>query len=300
MARNLTEKSGLPVLGYDVSQARGELASRSGVAAGSLERIRAECGVIFLSLPKNELVQSTVENLISSCPGGTVVVDMSSTSPAVIRPLYAAAKEKDVSLLDSPVSGGESSAVDGTLALMCGGDKEVFDRVLPLLRTMGKTVTYIGGSGCGCVAKIANNMIVGCNIAALGEAFCFAKKAGLDLETLFEAIKNGFAGSAVMNAKAPRLITGDFSPSARIAVHQKDLKNAAALAKEMNVEIPMSQIVLDYMNQMEKQGRIDEDHCAIASVYEQSMGIALGRDSCSDSSSDSCSLPYERRSKNLP
>jgi 2-hydroxy-3-oxopropionate reductase len=194
----------------------------------------------------------------------------------MIRVLYEKSKSRKIALLDSPVSGGEPAAIDGTLVLMCGGDRDAFDRVLPLLRTMGTTVTYMGGSGNGDVAKIANNMIVGCHLAALGEAFCFAQKAGLDIETLFEAIKNGFAGSAVMNAKAPRLIERDFSPSARIAVHQKDLKNAAELAARMNVKIPLSEIVLDYMNQMEAQGRVDEDHCAIARIYEQSMGIRLG------------------------
>ncbi|MDR3265519.1 MAG: NAD-binding protein, partial [Synergistaceae bacterium] len=238
--------------------------------------ISAECDIIFLSLPRNELVRDIVMELFSSCPAGTIILDTSSTSPDIIRALYEAGKKQGVSLLDSPVSGGEPAAIDGTLVFMCGGDKEPFDQALSFLRAMGRSVTYMGGSGTGAVAKIANNMIVGCHLAALGEAFCFAQKAGLDLEVLFQAIRDGFAGSAVMNAKAPRLIARDFSPSARIAVHQKDLKNAATLAKTMNVEIPLSAMVLGYMDQMEAQGRVDEDHCAIARVYEQSMGVTLG------------------------
>jgi 2-hydroxy-3-oxopropionate reductase len=277
MAINLLKKSELPVWGYDVSAERSDLFARAGGVSADLRAIGAECGVIFLSLPKNALVKSVVDELLSLCPGGTVILDTSSSAPEMIRALYKKAKARRIALLDSPVSGGEPAAIDGTLVLMCGGDKDAFDRALPLLRTMGTTVTYMGGSGNGDVAKIANNMIVGCHLAALGEAFCFAQKAGLDVATLYEAIKNGFAGSAVMNAKAPRLIAGDFSPSARIAVHQKDLRNAAELAERMNVRIPLSEIVLDYMDQMEAQGRVDEDHCAIARIYEQSMGIELGR-----------------------
>jgi 2-hydroxy-3-oxopropionate reductase len=276
MAVNLLKKSGLPVLGCDVSAERSDLFAGAGGVSSDLRTIGAECGVIFLSLPKNELVKSVVDELLSLCPEGTAILDTSSSAPEMIRALYQKAKDRGIALLDSPVSGGEPAAIDGTLVLMCGGDRDVFDRVLPLLRTMG-TGTYMGGSGNGDIAKIANNMIVGCHLAALGEAFCFARKAGLDLETLYEAIKNGFAGSAVMNAKAPRLIAGDFSPSARIAVHQKDLKNAVELAGRMNVKIPLSEIVLGYMDQMEAQGRVDEDHCAVARIYEQSMGIELGR-----------------------
>jgi len=278
MAINLAEKSGLQVWGFDISDERTRLfTERGGGVIGDLRKIGTESDVIFLSLPSNEIVESVVGELLSLCPAGTVIVDTSSSSPEMIRALYKKGKSKGIQLLDCPVSGGEPAAIDGTLALMCGGDRDVFDRVLPLLKTMGSTVTYMGDSGNGAVAKIANNMIVGCHLAVLGEAFCFAKKAGLDIETLYEAIKNGFAGSAVLNAKAPRLIEGNYSPSARIAVHLKDLKNASELARQMNVKIPLSEIVLDYMDKMEVQGRINEDHCAIARIYEQSMGVRLGR-----------------------
>jgi 2-hydroxy-3-oxopropionate reductase len=175
--------------------------------------------------------------------------------------------------VDSPVSGGETGAVDASLVIMSGGDREVFNIVLPYLRRMGSTVTYMGGSGCGSTAKVVNNMLVGIHLAALGEAFCFAKKAGMDPQTLFDAIKNGFAGSAVMNLKAPRLINRDYSASARIAVHQKDLKNAKELAERLGVDIPLSMIVLDYMNQLEAMGKVNEDQCAVARIYEKAMGL---------------------------
>ena len=206
---------------------------------------------------------------------GTIIVDLSSTSPNVIREMYAKAKEADISLIDSPVSGGEVGAIEGTLAMMCGGDKEIFDQVEPLLHFMGSTVTYVGKTGCGSVAKLANNMIVGCNIAAVGEALAFAVKAGLDPEVLYTAIKDGFAGSAVLSSKAPKIISRDFEASARIAVHQKDLKNAVHLADELGIEIPISNMVLDYMNEMEADGKVNEDHCSIAKIYEKRMGVEI-------------------------
>ncbi|MDI6707063.1 MAG: NAD-binding protein, partial [Bacillota bacterium] len=193
----------------------------------------------------------------------------------VIREMYKKASEVGIKLIDSPVSGGEAGAIAGTLVLMCGGDREVFEEVSPLLLCMGRAATYMGQSGCGSIAKLANNMIVGCNIAAVAESFAFATKAGLDPQVLFEAIKDGFAGSAVLYSKAPKIITRDFSASARIAVHQKDLKNAMRLAEELGVEIPMSKMVLGYMNEMDAEGKANEDHCAIAKIFEKNMGVEI-------------------------
>ncbi|MDR2179802.1 MAG: prephenate dehydrogenase/arogenate dehydrogenase family protein [Synergistaceae bacterium] len=278
MAKNLARKSGISVVGYDVSKERCGLFREYGAIADNPEEIYGGCDVVFFCLPTNELLEGCVEALISVAPKGTTVVDMGSTSPEVIRSLSPAAQEKGISLIDSPVSGGEPKAIDGTLALMCGGNEEAFRRVAPLLAMMGSTVTYMGGSGNGSVAKLANNMIVGCNIAAVGEAFCFALKAGLNIETLFEAIRRGFAGSAVLESKAPLVIQGAFTPpSARVSVHQKDLKNAVALAEKMGVEIPLSHKVLDYMNELETQGLAGEDHGAVARIYEQTMGVKLGK-----------------------
>lgn len=275
MAINLMQKGGRSqVTGFDVSEERRELFRQAGgIPAHSIRDVCLACDCIFLCLPKNELVESVVAEILRESPAGTVVTDMGSTSPALIRKLAAQAREKGISLLDSPVSGGETGAIAGTLAIMSGGDKASFDAVRPYLERMGATVTYMGGSGNGSTAKVVNNMIVGIHLAALGEAFCFARKAGLDAGTLFEAIRGGFAGSSVMEIKAPRLISRDYSASARTAVHKKDLDNAGDLAKLLGVDIPLSMKVLDYMNQLEAMGRIDEDHCAVARIYERDMGL---------------------------
>ncbi|HBV67882.1 MAG TPA: hypothetical protein DEF04_06650 [Clostridiales bacterium] len=275
MAMNLV-KNGVQVTGFDVVESRRKAFEESkGISTDKTEIITQSCDIIFLCLPTNDLVKSTIEQVIASGRTGTIVVDLSSTAPSVIREMYPKCLEAEISLLDSPVSGGEAGAIDGTLAIMCGGDKHVFDEVQPLLHHIGKTATYMGGAGCGAVAKLANNMIVGCNIGAVGEALAFAVKAGLDPMTLYNAIKDGFAGSAVLDSKAPKIISRNFEASARIAVHQKDLKNAVDLAGELNIERPMSKMILDYMNEMESEGMVNEDHCAIAKVYEKRMGVEI-------------------------
>lgn len=276
MATNMMKKSGCDVTGFDVMEtARERFAANGGKATANADEIYAESDIIFLCLPKNELVDSTVREIIAKAKPGTVIVDFSSTAPGVIRTLFPLVKAAGMELLDSPVSGGETGAVAGTLVVMSGGEKETFDKVEHLLHCVGSTVTYMGSTGCGCVAKLANNMIVGINLVAVGEAYAYAAKAGLDPAVLFAAIKDGFAQNAVMDAKVPKILSRDFSASARIAVHHKDMKNAMQLANEMGVEIPLSAIVLDHMNQMEEWGLINEDQCALVKVFEKAMGVEV-------------------------
>ena len=221
MAVNLVKKSGQEILGFDIFQEkRMQFAAQGGNAVDSAEVIFTQCDLIFLCLPTNDLVRQTIQKILAAAKPGVIIVDFSSTSPDVIRELYPQAQAKGVRLLDSPVSGGESGAIAGTLVLMCGGEQTVFDEVKPLLLHVGISATYMGDTGCGCVAKLANNMIVGCNIAALAEGFAFAVKAGLNPKVLYEAIKDGFAGSPVMNVKAPKIISRDFSPNCNNKLNQ--------------------------------------------------------------------------------
>lgn len=276
MAINMVKKSEQSVMGFDVlEEKRNIFEENGGIPIGNAEEIYSKCDIVFLCLPTNDLVKSSIQGIIDSGKKGAVIVDLSSTAPSIIREMYKKAKENGVRLLDSPVSGGQEGAIAGTLAIMCGGDKEIFEEVNPLLLSIGSSVTYMGSTGCGSVAKLANNMIVGCNIGAVSESFAFAVKAGIDPEVLFNAIKGGFAGSAVMNSKIPKIISRNFEASARIAIHQKDLKNAVHMAEELDVEIPMSKMVLGYMNQMEAEGKVNEDHCAIAKIYEKNMDIEI-------------------------
>lgn len=276
MAVNLIKHSGHPVMGFDVVPAQTrKLEEAGGQIAQSIEALAAACDVVFMSLPSNQLVFSTVQTVIEHAATGTVIVDLSSTAPTVVRELDAPVREKGMWLLDSPVSGGETGAIAAKLVLMCGGDEAAFKRVEPLLCCIGSKVTHMGPIGCGSIAKLANNMIVGVNILAVGEALAYAKKAGLDPAVLFQAIEAGYAGSVVLSEKAPKILSRDFSASARIAIHQKDLQNAVDLAEQMGVDIPLSAIALDYMNRIREQGGADEDHCACVKIFEQNMGVTI-------------------------
>ena len=251
MTGNLIDKSGCDIYGYDpVPALRERFAARGGKVLDDAKTLYKTCDIIFMCLPTNAIVKATITEIMETARPGTTIVDMGSTSPYVIQELHAAAVEKGFHLLDSPVSGGETGANGGTLVIMCGGEKEVFDEVRPYLLMMGKTATYMGPSGCGSTAKVANNMMVGIHLCAMGEAFAFAKKAGLDPQTLFDAIKGGF-------------------------VHLKDINNAMDVAAHLGVELPMTEIVKEQMDWMDARGMIDEDQCALAKYYEDAMGVEI-------------------------
>lgn len=276
MTSNLIDKSGQTVYGFDpVPELRERFAKRGGTALETGDELYDKCDIIFECLPTNEIVKATVTDIINKAKPGTIIVDMGSTAPNIIKELYEEAKKKDIYLLDSPVSGGETGANGGSLVIMCGGDEEIFEEVKPYLIMMGKTATYMGGTGCGSTAKVANNMMVGIHLLAMDEAYAFAVKAGLNPHTLFDAIKGGFAQSAVMDLKVPKILSRDFSASARIAVHYKDIKNAMALAEHLGVDIPMTKIVKDQMTWMDEHGMINEDQCALVKYYEDAMGVEV-------------------------
>lgn len=276
MATNILKKRENYMVGFDVMEgARNQFAEAGGAVSESIPEIAATCDIIFLCLPKNELVESVGLEVIANGKAGNIIVDCSSTAPAVIRGLYPKAKAAGQHLIDAPVSGGQIGAIEGSLAIMCGGDKEIYDIVEEYLACMGAKVTYVGATGCGDVAKLANNMIVGNHLLAMGEAFAFATKAGLDPAILFEAIKDGYAQSRILDVKVEKMMARDFEPAARIAVHQKDMKNALQLASEMDVEIPFSAMVLEYMNRMEADGLINEDQCALVKPFEKDMNVVV-------------------------
>lgn len=276
MTSNLIHKSKNTIYGYDpVEAARKRFADNGGRVAADAHELYRVCDIICMCLPTNALVKATISEIMEKARPGTIIVDMGSTSPYIIKALYAMACEKGFHLLDSPVSGGETGANDGTLAIMTGGEKEVFDEVKPYLKMMGKTVTYMGPSGCGSTAKLANNMMVGIHLVAMSEAFAFAKKAGLDPQTLFDAIKDGFAQSAVMDLKVPKILSRDFSASARIAVHLKDINNAMEMADHLGADLPMTKIVKEQMDYMRNHDMIDEDQCALVKYYEDAMNVKV-------------------------
>ena len=227
MAKNVVQKCGLPVLGYDVVQQQMDaFREAGGIPVSDPAEIYKACDVILQILPTHPIIRNSVEQAIQYGKPGNVIVDLSSTAPDIILELYQQAKDAGMFLLDSPVSGGNPMAIAGTLAIMTGGDKEAFVKVKPVLACMGSPV-YTGGPASGSVTKLVNNMIGGAILVAIAEGYAFAAKAGIDLQTTFEATRGGFAGGPMYDNQVPKIIKRDYTPGARIAVHRKDILGSA-------------------------------------------------------------------------
>ena len=196
-------------------------------------------------------------------------------APIVAQKVAAACAAKGVEFLDAPVSGGEPKAIDGTLAIMVGGKADVFEQVQPILAKLGATVTLTGAVGAGNVTKLANQIMVACNIAAMGEALVLATRASLDPEVVFNAVKGGLAGSTVLNAKAPMVIARNFKPGFRIKLHQKDLRNALLAAESMKVALPFTAMAQQILMALMNEGKGDLDHSAIVTFIEGMAGVEV-------------------------
>jgi 2-hydroxy-3-oxopropionate reductase len=282
MSRNLI-KAGHELTIYDiVPEAVAEIAGAGATAAASAQEAAAGAEVTITMLPDGPEVEAAVlgaNGVLEGAQPGSVIVDMSSISPIVAQKVGAACAAKGVEFLDAPVSGGEPKAVDGTLAIMVGGEEATFQRVLPLLQAMGSTATLTGAVGAGNVTKLANQIMVACNIAAMGEALVLATKAGLDPEVVFNAVKGGLAGSTVLNAKAPMVINRNFKPGFRIRLHQKDLRNALLAAESMKVSLPFTSMVQQMLVSLMNNGRGELDHSAIVTMIEDMAAVEVKKPS---------------------
>lgn len=278
MSHNLL-KAGYSLVVYDVMPGPiAELAEARAARGESARDTASRSDIIITMLPDGPDVEAAVLNpggILDGAKAGSVIVDMSSINPTVSQKVAAACAAKGVEFLDAPVSGGEPKAIDGTLAIMVGGKQEVFDRVAPILQKMGSTVTLTGPVGAGNVTKLANQIMVACNIAAMGEALVLATRAGLDPEVVFNAVKGGLAGSTVLNAKAPMVISRNFKPGFRIRLHQKDLRNALLAAESMKVSLPFTASVQQILMALMNDGKGDLDHSAIVTFIEDMAGVEV-------------------------
>ena len=278
MSRNLL-KAGYSLVVYDVYQpAVDELTLSGAERAESSRDAASRADIIITMLPDGPDVEAAVLNpggVLEGARRGSVIVDMSSISPMVSQKVAAACAEKGVDFLDAPVSGGEPKAVDGTLAIMVGGNPDTFAKIQPILAKMGSSVTLTGPVGAGNVTKLANQIMVACNIAAMGEALVLATRAGLDPEVVFNAVKGGLAGSTVLNAKAPMVIARNFKPGFRIRLHQKDLRNALLAAESMKVSLPFTSLVQQMLMALMNEGKGDLDHSAIVTFIERMAGTEV-------------------------
>lgn len=275
IAINLVKKTGLTIRGFDVQQDKRDFFKEAGgIPVDEPMEIYTSCDIIMTCLPTHDIIVDTIEGAIKNGKHGNIIIDLSSTAPNIIAKLNKAAEMVGMSLLDSPVSGGEPGAKAGTLAIMAGGRKEIFDEVKNILECIGNPV-YTGQSTTGSVTKLVNNLIGGAMLAAVAEGYSFAAKAGLDPEVLYNATKTGFLGGLMYDNKVPKLINRDFEPGARIAVHRKDIINAKQYAHELGVDIPLTDVVLHIMDWMDDNGMSNIDQIGMVKYYEKKMNTLI-------------------------
>ena len=275
MCRNLLS-AGYTVTVFNRSYgAMAEMQSCGASIGESAADVAGKSDIVITMLPNSPDVKEVVlgkSGVLEGAGKGLIIVDMSSINPIASQEICAEAEKRGCFMLDAPVSGGEPKAIDGTLAIMVGGKEEIFHKVEPILLTMGSSVKLCGGIGAGNTTKLANQVIVAANIAALSEALVLGRKAGVAPEVIFEAIRGGLAGSTVMNSKAPIMLDGNFEPGFRIALHIKDLANALDVGHDVGAPLPLTASVMEMMQWLRANGFDREDHSSLVRYYENLAG----------------------------
>ncbi|PKP58921.1 2-hydroxy-3-oxopropionate reductase [Candidatus Atribacteria bacterium HGW-Atribacteria-1] len=278
MAKNLIN-AGYNMIAHDIiEKALDEIVEYGADRGSSPKNVAENSDVIFTMLPNSPQVKEVVlgENgVIEGVRKGQILIDMSSIAPLVSQEIAKELEKKGVEALDAPVSGGEEKAKSGTLAFMVGGKKEVFEKYKGILDVMGGSVTLVGDIGAGQTTKLANQVIVALNIAAIAEAMVLGKKAGVDPEKIFNAIRGGLAGSKCLEDKAPRMLKGSFTPGFKMKLHLKDLTNVFETSRSLHIAMPLTAQVMEMMQVLIADGNEEIDHGGLALFYEKMNGISL-------------------------
>ncbi len=278
MARNLL-KAGYKMIAFDIDAEALKIVVNAGAEkASSIEEVVGNCEIILTMLPNSPDVEAVVlgeGGVIEAVKKGQILIDMSSIAPLVSQKVAKELADKGVELLDAPVSGGQEKAEAGTLAFMVGGKQTVFDECKDILDVMGGSVTLVGDIGAGETTKLVNQVIVAVNIAAVAEGLMLGKKAGVDPEKIFNAIKGGLAGSQCLVDKAPRMFEAKYDPGFKMKLHVKDLTNALETSRAVHTAMPLSSAVMEMMQSLLAEGKTEEDHGALALFYEKVNGLRL-------------------------
>ena len=248
-------------------------------SAASAKAVAEHSEIVFLMLPDTPDVERVLfgdEGVAAGLKPGTLVVDMSSISPMATKDFAARIRALGGDYLDAPVSGGEVGAKAASLTIMVGGSEAAFARALPLLQAMGKNITHVGGSGDGQTTKVANQIIVALNIAAVSEALVFASKAGADPAKVRQALMGGFAASRILEVHGERMIKRTFNPGFRIQLHQKDLNLALQGAKTLGVALPGTANAAQLMQVCAANGLAEADHSALVKALELMAAHEIG------------------------
>ncbi len=278
MAKNLL-KHGYPLVVHSRSAGPVDEVVAAGAArAGSPAEVARRARRIFTMLPDSpdvELVLDGPEGIFSAVQPGTILIDSSSISPVVTRRLAEAARSRQATLLDAPVSGGEIGAISGTLSIMVGGDAAAFNDVRPILEAVGnpERIVHIGESGAGQVCKVCNQMVIGGTLAAVSEAFALARKAGVDAARVREALLGGFAGSRVLEVHGERILNGNYKPGFKSKLYAKDYRVAAETLGANGVAAPVAATVHQLVTALVAAGRGEDDYSALATVLFGLAGL---------------------------
>lgn len=277
MVMNLL-KGGCDVMVADLNKEAVAECVKAGAVEGSYEQIGRECGVVITMLPNGDIVQSVLfgENGVAfGLTAGKLVCDMSSVTAVQSTTCYEKLKEMGVGFVDAPVSGGEPGAIAGTLAIMCGGDQKDFDAMKPYFDILGSSALLVGPSGSGSITKLANQVIVNLNICAVSEALVLAAKAGADPMKVYQAIRGGLAGSAVLDAKAPMICERNFKPGGKISINHKDIKNVLATAHALDVPMPFTAQLFEVQQTLKAHGHMNDDHGGYVQYFEALAGVEV-------------------------
>ncbi|WP_275983657.1 2-hydroxy-3-oxopropionate reductase [Paenibacillus hamazuiensis] len=279
MSMNLI-KAGYELVVLEKNKAAADLIAAGAAAAATPRAVAELADIVITMLPNSPQVQEVVlgaDGIIEGAKPGTVVIDMSSIAPLVSREIALKLAEKGIEMLDAPVSGGEPKAIEGTLSVMAGGKQHVFDQCYDVMKAMAASVVRTGDIGSGNVTKLANQIVVALNIAAMSEAFVLASKAGVQPEAVYQAIRGGLAGSTVLDAKAPLVMDRKFDPGFRINLHIKDLNNVLETSHEVGVPLPLTASVMEMMQALKADGLGDCDHGSLIQFYEKLAKVEVKR-----------------------
>lgn len=280
MAKNLL-KAGYNLIVLDLNKkVVEELTNLGAETAETPAEVASKTKTIITMLPNSPEVQEVVlgkNGVIEGATKGSVLIDMSSIAPLASREIAEALSKNGAEMLDAPVSGGEPKAIEGTIAVMVGGKKEVFDACYDIMMAMAGSVVYVGEIGAGNIAKLCNQVVVALNIAAVSEALVLAQKAGVSPDLVYKAIRGGLAGSTVMDAKAPMMMDRNFAPGFRIELHIKDMGNVLETSRQVGVPLPLASQVMEIMQAIKQDGCDVEDHSSIVKFYEKIANTEVSR-----------------------
>lgn len=282
MALNLADAGfGLTVFNRTSSKAEGLAEGRSVEVAYCLEDVARQSDIIITMLPGPPDVEAVIAGdggLLDEMRQGTLLVDMSTSSPVLARRLAGAALERGIGSLDAPVSGGDVGAKGGTLSIMAGGEEEDFERAKPLFEAMGETIVHVGESGAGQVTKAANQIVVALILEAVSEALVLGSRGGVDPGKIVEVLSGGLARTKVLEVKREKLLNHDFEPGGKVEFHHKDLGIALEAGREYGVTLPVTALVDQMFGALEAKGKGAWDHSALLTLIEDRARHRIGTD----------------------